>query len=126
MPWITTAPISSGRFAKQSWIARMMPSFSALRLAGRLRPTVSTAPDVSILSGAARSAVTAAAAFPIYCVLRRIVILYNHWWGSQSETSSRRTCLGKALVGHLTVQPKGQGCGVRRDDDAGFYCRYST
>src|ERR1700744_6758354 len=84
MPWITTAPIPSGRLAKQSWIARMMPSFSALRLAGRLRPTVNTAPDISTLSSAARSAVAAAAAFPIDCVPCRIVMFYNYWRGSQS------------------------------------------
>ena len=43
----------------------MMPSFSALRLAGRLRPTVSTAPDLSILSSADWPAVAAEAAFPM-------------------------------------------------------------
>ena len=50
MPWMTTAPMSSGRVAKQSPISRMMPSLSALRLAGRFRPTVRTAPSCSILS----------------------------------------------------------------------------
>ena len=43
----------------------MMPSFSALRLAGRLRPTVSTAPDFSISSNPDWAAVAAEAAFPI-------------------------------------------------------------
>ena len=47
----------------------MMPSFSALRLAGRLSPTVSTAPVVSILSSADGSAVAAEAAFPMALLL---------------------------------------------------------
>src|SRR6185437_14717277 len=128
MPWITTAPISSGRFAKQSWIARMIPSFSALRLAGRLRPTVSTEPDVSILSSAARSAVTAAAAFPIYCVLRRIVIFYNHWRGSQCsrrpgpDAQLRIRLMPCRLISAVRPMPSAirmpgvMGPGVRRDD----------
>src|ERR1700761_3713198 len=83
MPWITTAPISSGSSAKHSPIARMMPSLSALRLAGRFRPTVSTAPDLSTLSSGEVSS-REAAAFPMeYYVLTRIVMFYNYWRGSQ-------------------------------------------
>src|SRR3982074_2825116 len=85
MPWMTMAPMPSGIFAKQSWIARIMPSFSALRLAGRLRPTDSTGPDLSTLSSAVGSAVAAGAACPMdYYVLSRIVIHYNDCEGSQS------------------------------------------
>src|SRR3981081_439894 len=73
----------------------MMQSFTALSLAGRLRPTLSTGPDISTLSSAGWSAVAADAAFPIeYCVLCRIVILYNEFGRSQSVSfrpSSRRT-----------------------------------
>src|SRR5665213_4481486 len=76
--------MSSGRLAKQSWIARIMPSFNALRLAGRLRPTLSTAPAVSILSSADGSTVAAVAALAMgYCVLSRIVMFYNELSGSQ-------------------------------------------
>src|SRR3954464_3151438 len=70
-----------------SLMAWMMPSFNALRLAGRLRPTVSTASCCATSS----SAVVAEAAFPmafIY-VLCRIVIFYNELDGSQWRPSSR-------------------------------------
>src|SRR5437879_13662906 len=81
---MTTAPTPSGRLEKQSWIARMMPSFSALRLAGRLRPTVSTAPVCTILSRSDRPA-AAVEAFPmgVYYFLCRIVIFYNDFGRSQ-------------------------------------------
>src|SRR3984893_13593754 len=90
MPWITTAPMPSGIFEKHSWIASMMPSFSALRFAGRLRPTDRTGPEISTLSSAEGSAVAADAAFAIDdCVLFRIVILYNDLEWSQSWTWAR-------------------------------------
>src|SRR2546429_8117673 len=81
---MTTAPTPSGRLEKQSWIAMMMPSFSALRLAGRLRPTVSTAPVCTILSRSDRPA-AAVEAFPmgVYYFLCRIVIFYNDFGRSQ-------------------------------------------
>src|SRR5258705_4990447 len=105
-PWMTTAPTPSGRLEKQSWIARMMPSFSALRLAGRLRPTVSTAPDCSILSNPDWAA--GAAAFPIgfYCFLSRIVIFYNYWRESQE---GHRNCLGPALAPIAVILRAGGG-----------------
>src|SRR6202035_5845671 len=80
----------SGIFEKHSWIASMMPSFSALRFAGRLRPTDSTGPEISTLSSAEGSAVAADAAFAIDdCVLFRIVIFYNDLEWSQSWTWAR-------------------------------------
>src|ERR1700694_2614958 len=80
----------SGIFEKHSWIASMMPSFSALRFAGRLRPTDSTGPEIPTLSSAEGSAVAADAAFAIDdCVLFRIVILYNDLEWSQSWTWAR-------------------------------------
>src|SRR5438477_652937 len=76
---MTTAPISSGRDAKHSPISRMMPSFSALRLAGRFRPTVRTRSARSILSSPEPPA-SAVSAFPcVICVLVRIVMLYNEF-----------------------------------------------
>src|SRR5262249_35929051 len=84
--------MSSGRCAKHSPIARMMPSLSALRLAGRLRPTVSTLPAVSTLSRSDEVAAAVSEAFPIdYYVLSRIVIYYNYLDRSQCLPSSRRT-----------------------------------
>src|SRR5215468_36345 len=81
---MTTAPMSSGRCAKHSPIARMMPSLSALRLAGRLRPTVSTLPAVSTLSRSDEVAAAVSEAFPIdYYVLSRIVMFYNYLDRSQ-------------------------------------------
>jgi len=64
-----------GRFAKQSPIARMMPSLSALRLAGRLRPTVITLPVISTFKQFRLSRGAAASAFPMrFYVLDRIVM----------------------------------------------------
>ena len=81
----------------------MMPSFSALRLAGRLRPTVSTAPDFSILSSVGLPA-AAAAAFPMgaYWFLSRIVMFYNDWGRSQ---------LGDANAGRQSPYPPLEGEG---------------
>jgi len=80
MPWITTAPTASGTSEKQSRSARMMPFVQRVALAGRLRPTTSTGPRVSILSGDMSSA----AAFPMtVLVLSRIVMFYNYSAESQ-------------------------------------------
>ena len=76
MPWITTAPMSSGRLEKQSWIARIMPSLSALRLAGRLSPTVSTAPVFSIFNSSDWPALAAGAAFPMGFIVSSAEWLY--------------------------------------------------
>ena len=57
----------------------MMPSFSALRLAGRLRPTVSTAPAFSIWSKPDGSAVAeSGVSHGRFCFLSRIVMFYNY------------------------------------------------
>src|SRR5437588_10709073 len=90
MPWTTTAPISSGREAKHAPISRMMPSLSALRLAGRFRPTVKTRSTRSILNSPEAPA-SAVSAFPcVICVLVRIVMLYNEFWGSQQAVSKSK------------------------------------
>src|SRR5439155_18368621 len=102
-PWMTTAPVPSGRLEKQSWIARMMPSFNALRLAGRLRPTVSTAPFCSILSRSDESA-GAVEAFPmgLYYFLCRIVIFYNDFGRSQLGDNNKWWPYTLPLQGRVT------------------------
>src|SRR5258708_36614326 len=83
-------------FEKQFWMAGIMPSFSALRLAGRLRPTVITAPDISTLSSAEGSAFAAGAAFPMSnYVLCRIVIYYNEF--TRSQQGAIRTPPGQII-----------------------------
>src|SRR3954447_10377563 len=86
---MTTAPVCSGRDAKHSPISRMMPSLSALRLAGRFRPTVKTAPTFSIVRSELVPA-AAASAFPcVICVLVRIAMLYYEFGRSQYGTRLR-------------------------------------
>ena len=62
-----------------------MPSFSALRLAGRLRPTLSTGPNGldPEQGGGVRGRGGGGVSHGLYYVLSRIVIFYNEFGRSQ-------------------------------------------
>src|SRR5581483_1883218 len=102
---MTTAPISSGRDAKHSPISRMMPSLSALRLAGRFRPTVRTRSTLSICSSPEAPAPAVSAIPCVICVLVRIVMLYNEFGRSQGGLGVRG---GRMLFYRLCRPGEGQ------------------
>ncbi len=71
-----------GMSEKQSWSARMMPSFNALRLAGRLRAHGQHRARGLDLEQSCP--VGESQRFPwAYCVLPRIVMFYNYLTASQ-------------------------------------------